>query len=75
MHAGPFGSCCADLREAMTQPPESFFRVEQNGVFYLTVGYVATADGPGFFDQAVLHCPFCGVQLQDRDAIARAAAP
>jgi hypothetical protein len=56
MHTGRFGSCCAELDAATTQPPESFFRVEQNGVLYLTLGYVATADGPGFFDSAVLYC-------------------
>lgn len=75
MHTSRFGSCCAELASAMTQPPESFFRVEQNGVLYLTIGYVATADGPGFFDSAVLYCPFCGVQIQDRAAVARAVAP
>jgi hypothetical protein len=66
-----FGSCCKDLDDAMTQVPRSFFRVEDNGVLLLTVGYVQTEQGPGWFDQAVLFCPFCGVQLQTREAIAR----
>ena len=31
-----FGSCCKDLKDAMTTPPNSFFRVEKdNGVLYL----------------------------------------
>ncbi len=68
-----FGSCCVDLGEAMTSPPNSFFRVEENGVLYLTIGYVPTPQGPGWFDQAVLFCPFCGLKLQDRDAIREAA--
>ena len=71
---GSFGTCCKDLRDAMTKPPKSFLRVEENGVLYLTVGYVQTERGPGFFDQAVLHCPFCGIRLQDRAEIAQRAA-
>ncbi|MDZ4820838.1 MAG: hypothetical protein SGJ20_17880 [Planctomycetota bacterium] len=48
------------------------FRVETNGVFYLSIGYVQTEQGTGWFDQAVIYCPFCGVQLQDRNEIAQA---
>lgn len=65
-----FGSCCNDLSDAMTQPPNSFFRIEDNGVLYLSVGYINTENGPGFFDQAVIFCPFCGTKLQDREEIA-----
>jgi hypothetical protein len=68
-----FGSCCKDLADAMTSTPNSFFRVGDIGVLYLTVGYVATERGPAFFDQAVLYCPFCGTQLQDQAEIARRA--
>ena len=68
-----FGSCCHDLSDAMTSPPNSFFRVEENGVLYLTIGYMPTAQGSAWFDQAVLFCPFCGSQLQDRDEIRRQA--
>jgi hypothetical protein len=43
-----FGSCCVDLHDAMTQPPNSMFRVdEETGVLCLAVGYVETEDGPG----------------------------
>lgn len=66
-----FGSCCKDLKDAMTSPPNSFFRVEENGVLYFTVGYVQTQQGPGWFDQAVIFCPFCGQKIQDKDEIAR----
>ncbi len=64
-----FGTCCKDLHDALTQTQHSFFRIEENGVLYLTVGYVDTANGPGFFDQAVIYCPFCGKQLQTKDEI------
>jgi len=68
-----FGSCCKDLKDAMTSPPNSFFRVEENGVLYFTVGYVQTQQGPGWFDQAVIFCPFCGHKIQDKDEIAHKA--
>jgi hypothetical protein len=41
-------------------------------VLYLTVGYIATQQGPGWFDQAVIFCPFCGQKIQSKDEIARA---
>lgn len=69
-----FGRCCKDLKDAMESPETSFFRVEANGVLYLTVGYVKTDRGPGWFDQAVLFCPFCGAALQSRAEIARRAS-
>lgn len=69
-----FGSCCKDLRDAMTAVQHSLFRVESNGVLYLSVGYVQTEQGVGWFDQAVLHCPFCGQKIQDRDEIRRRSA-
>src|SRR3546814_9854140 len=54
----------------------TLFRVEENGVLFLKVGYVMTENGPGWFDQAVLFCPFCGTQLQTEDEIrARASGP
>jgi len=76
MHDGPFGSCCKQLSEAMIKPPQSFFRVESNGVLFLTVGSVTTKDGKGsvYFDQAIIYCPFCGTKIQDLDKIARGNA-
>lgn len=71
MQTHPFGSCCDELAEVMNAIPNSFFRVEENGVLYLTIGYVETDEGPGFFDQAVLFCPFCGKELQTRLEIAQ----
>ena len=68
-----FGSCCAALQQAMTSAPNSLFRVEENGVLYLTVGYAETPQGVGWFDQAALFCPFCGSRLQDSDEIKQRA--
>jgi hypothetical protein len=58
-----FGSCCKDLYEAMNSPSNSFFRVESDGVFFLTVGYIQSEQETGRFDQAVIFCPFCGMKL------------
>jgi len=69
MHEGRFDSCCKDLNDAMTTPPTSLFRVEDTGVLYLTIGYAKTSQSVGWFDQAPLFCPFCGVQVQDREEI------
>ena len=70
-----FGSCCKDLKEAMTTTPQSLFRVEGNSVLYLTVGYAQSPEGTAWFDQAVLFCPFCGLKLQDREEIRRGSFP
>ncbi|MFL6621433.1 MAG: hypothetical protein ACJ8J7_13785 [Sulfurifustaceae bacterium] len=70
-HNGPFGSCCANLFTAMKEPPHAFFYVGKNDVFYLTVGYTRTEQGLGWFDHAVIYCPFCGKALQSREDIAR----
>lgn len=69
-----FGTCCKDLADSMTLPPQKFFRVEDTGILYLTVGYVVTEKGPGFYDQAVIFCLFCGPQLQTKEQIADAAS-
>ncbi len=63
--AGPFGSCCRDLADSFTEAPNSLFRVDDNGVLYLAVGYVESERGIGWYDQAVAFCPFCGAKLQD----------
>ena len=73
MNAQVFGSCCAELDSAMTVPANSLFRCEENGVLYLTIGYAQTPQGTNWFDQAVIYCPFCGSQLQNRDDIKRKA--
>jgi len=73
-HEGPFGSCCKSMHDALTHPPNSLFRIDEDmGVLYLSVGYVETQDGPGWFDQAVVFCPFCGSLLQTAEQVQRAA--
>jgi len=64
-----FGNCCKDLNDAMTSVPHSLFRVEDNGILYLTIGYAETPQGAAWFDQAPLFCPFCGIQIQNREEI------
>jgi hypothetical protein len=73
MQSKPFGSCCTELMDAIRIPPHSLLRIEENGVLYLTIGYAETDAGVGWFDQAVLFCPFCGTQLQEREQIRRKA--
>lgn len=71
-----FGLCCEDLRKAMdaTVVPERFFFVT-SGVPWLSIGYVKTERGTGFYDAAVIYCPFCGAQLHSKYAIkAKASA-
>ena len=69
MNNAGYGSCCKDLHDAMISVPHSLFRVEDNGVLYLTVGYEQTPQGTAWFDQAPIFCPFCGSQIQDREEI------
>jgi len=60
--------CCADLVEAIEGVPNSLFHIGDNGALYLSVGYVRTDEGTGFFDQAVKFCPFCGVRVHEPDS-------
>ena len=73
MHTGQFGSCCKDLNDAMTSPPQPLFRVQDNGVLYLTVGYAETPQGVAWYDQAPLFCPLCGIQIQNREDIRKSS--
>jgi hypothetical protein len=66
----PFGACCSDLEEAMTTPPNSSFFVENN-ILCLTIGYIQTEDGIGWFDHAIIFCPFCGKRLQTKEEITK----
>jgi hypothetical protein len=72
MGRSPLGTCCEDMRHARDAVPESFLRIADNGVLYLTVGMAMTDGGPGYFDQAMFFCPFCGTHLQTREDVARA---
>jgi len=65
-----FGECCSELKSAMSGDFEKTFS-ETDGVLYVSVGYVNTEGGPGWFDGAVIFCPFCGTKIQDRSGITR----
>jgi hypothetical protein len=70
----PFSECCSDMQHAVSHGATRLLRVEENGVFYMAVGMAVgvaeTPDGLGWFDQAILFCPFCGVQREDLDQTA-----
>jgi hypothetical protein len=69
MVKGQFGDCCEEMERALETPETSMFRVEENGVLYLSIGYIRTEQGLGWFDAAAIFCPFCGKKIQDKDAI------
>ena len=64
-----FGSCCKDLKDALTVVPQPSFWVDEHGILYLTVGRQASTHGPAFYDAAALFCPFCGTAIQSREEI------
>jgi hypothetical protein len=68
LYRGKFGTCCTELGNALNKRkvPNSFFVISPENILYQTIGYVNTAEGPGYFDQAVIFCPFCGKKLQDK---------
>ena len=59
-----FGSCCDDLREALSIPEGRTLNVDDDGVLVLTVAAVDTDEGPAFFDFTVGYCPFCGTKIE-----------
>jgi hypothetical protein len=64
IHQGLFGSCCDDLKKCMAQP-NALIRISEENTLFLTIGYMETDKGVGWFDHAIIYCPFCGKQLQD----------
>jgi glucose/arabinose dehydrogenase len=63
-----FGDCCDELRDALSG---SFNRLiaESDGTLFVTVGWIQSEEGVGWFDSAVLFCPFCGARLQTAEEI------
>jgi hypothetical protein len=58
------------MRKVLALPGHRFLFVqEDSGVLYMTVAAMQTDRGTGWFDQAVLFCPFCGTQLQTSEEI------
>jgi hypothetical protein len=71
-YRGTFGGCCDALKSCLEQPNPMFF-VEENGTFFMSIGYAKTDNGVVWFDHAVFFCPFCGKQLQDKEGVAKRA--
>ena len=72
-----FGDCCSDLRDAMSyvglmdkkgflnSVPSSTFSISDDGTLFVSTGYMEEKNGGiGWFDMAVMYCPFCGAKLQ-----------
>ena len=62
--------CCQGFQDAMQIPAISSFKIEKNGVLFLTIGHSKTESETSWYEQAVIFCPFCGKQLQDPNDIA-----
>lgn len=61
-----FGSCCTELKEAMTgEDFEPLLTEGNDGVLYMAVGLIDLEDEePGMVDHPMFFCPFCGTRLQ-----------
>jgi len=67
----PFAPCCEDLQRAMSAPPKPLIQVTEIGSLTMAVGYENTAKGVAWYEQGILHCPFCGKKLMDKEEIRR----
>ena len=71
MSENRFGQCCDDLQETLTGDFNRLFHIDERNVLRVAVGYVFVEGGQvGWFDNALLFCPFCGAELQTRPEIA-----
>jgi hypothetical protein len=65
--------CCEDMTGVVTQDPDDkdhTFFVEDR-VLRMVVRRATLADGSLFFhERAVMHCPFCGTQLETELSLA-----
>ena len=66
-----FGSCCSELREAMSgEEFEPLMVVGEDDVLYMSVGLIdIEGEEPGMVDHPVFFCPFCGAELQTREDV------
>ncbi|MFA5949095.1 MAG: hypothetical protein WC807_02295 [Hyphomicrobium sp.] len=69
--AGGFGSCCTELKEAMSgEEFEPLITVGEDEVLYMSVGLVELEEEePGMVDHPIFFCPFCGKRLQTADEV------
>lgn len=68
---GTFGSCCDELKEAMSgEDFEPLITVGEGGILYMSVGLIEMEeDEPGMIDHPVFFCPFCGTKLQTAEEV------
>ena len=66
-----FGSCCAELKDAMSgEEFEPLITVAEDGVLYMSVGLVDMEDDePGMVDHPIFFCPFCGTKVQNPEDV------
>jgi len=67
-----FGSCCAELKEAIDSDEFEplISEDDDDGILYMAVGLMDMEDDePGMVDHPVFFCPFCGTQVQDPVAV------
>ena len=71
-NGGHFGSCCTELREAMTgEDFEPLITEGSDEVLYMAVGLIdlEEEDEPGMVDHPMFFCPFCGTRLQTAEEV------
>jgi hypothetical protein len=69
--ASKFGSCCTELKEAMTgEDFDPLITAGDDGVLYMAVGLIdLEEDEPGLVDHPLFFCPFCGAKLQTAEEV------
>lgn len=68
---GTFGSCCEELKEAMSGVEfEPLITIGEAGILYMSVGLIEMDDDePGMIDHPLFFCPFCGTKLQSVEEV------
>jgi hypothetical protein len=51
--------------------PNALIRETEQRTLFLTIGWQKSEPGVAWFDHAMIYCPFCGKQVQDRDELRR----
>ena len=69
--AGTFGSCCEELKDAMSgEEFEPLITVAPDGVLYMSVGLIDLEENePGMVDHPLFFGPFCGTSLQSPEEV------
>lgn len=69
--ASNFGSCCAELQEALDgQDFEPLITIGNDDILYMSVALIEMeGEEPGIVDHPLFFCPFCGTKLQDSEEV------